>query len=275
MRTILPEDRNIKHPDRTILTIYTGAEYFSFSLYDPEETGSYFYKELIGENHFDAFSVFKEAFFKRDFFSLPFRKVWIMNHTPNFTFVPGSIYKDQYREDFIRFLFSDQQGIILNRSLSSAGITILHQLPETVYQFMLHSFTEPEFIHYSAPVITYFLKTSKKVNARQMIVNLHEKGLDIFCFSKETFLLGNYFPCKGLSEALYYILFTWKQLQMDQLDDCLLITGNIAFKEELIGKLALYVQQIRFPTIPPEIYFEGVETDRIPFELATLSLCEL
>ena len=275
MRTILPEDRNIKHPDRSILTIYTGPEHFSFSLYDPEETGSYFYKELIGENRSDAFSVFKEVFFKHDFFSLPFRKVWIMNHATNFTFVPGSIYRDKYQEDFMHFLFSDQQGIILNRSLSSAGLTILHQLPETVYRFMLRSFTQPEFIHYSAPLITYFLKTIKKANAWQMIVNLQEKGLDIFCFSRETFLLGNYFPCKGLSEALYYILFTWKQLQMDQLDDCLYIIGEAVFKEELIGKLALYVQQIQFPAIPPEIYFKGVETDRIPFELAALSLCEL
>ena len=269
------EYRNIAHPDRLILTIYTDLEHFSFSLYDPEETGSYLYKELSGENRSDAFSDFKEAFFEQTFFSLPFRKVWIMNRTPNFEFVPDSFYKDEYKEDFIHFLFPDRQGIILTDSIPDAGINILYQLPEDVYRFMLRSFPQPEFIHYSTPVISYFIKNSKNVEARQMVVNLQENGVDIFCFSKETFLLGNYFPCKGLPDALYYILFVWKQLLMNQLDDYLHITGNATFKEELIDRLTPYLQQILLPEISEEICFEGVDTDRIPFELAAISLCEL
>ena len=274
METILTKDLNIEHPDRSILTIYTGPEHFSFSLYDPEKTGSYFYEELTGENQPDVFSVFKETFFKQAFFSLPYRKVWIMNRTPSFTYVPRSFYKDNYREDFVNFLFSDKQGITMNNSVSSDGITVLYQMPEEVYRFMLRSFSKPEFVHYSSPIIAYFLKKSKKANIRQMVVNLQEKGLDIFCFSKETFLLGNYFPCKGLSEALYYILFTWKQLQMNQLADCLHITGDATFKGLLIDKLKLYLRNIYRLSILPEIHFEGVEIDRIPFELIALSLCE-
>jgi hypothetical protein len=88
-------------------------------------------------------------------------------------------------------------------------------------------------------------------------------------------LLGNYFPCKGLQEALYYILFVWKQLKLNQLDDYLHITGDAVFKEELIDKLSLYLQQIKFPAIPSAIHFDGVETNRIPFELSTISLCGL
>ena len=276
MKAIFPEDQNIKHPDRSILTIYTGPEHFSFSWYNPEEAGSYFYKELMSENHSDAFSIFKEAFFEQTFFSLPFRKVWIMTRTPHFLFIPHSFDKDKYREDFVHFLLSDdQQGITLTGSVASTGITVLYQMPEDIHHFMLRSFAKPEFIHYSAPLIAYFLRQNQKLNSRQMVVDLQEKGLDIFCFSRKTFLLGNYFPCKGLSDALYYILFTWKQLQMDQLNDCLHIVGDTVFKEELIGKLALYLQQIQYPVIPSEIYFEGVNTDRIPFELALLSSCEL
>ena len=270
MNTIFPEDLNIKHPEQSILAIYIAPEHFSFSLHGPEEKGSFLYKEISGEDQADAFTAFKDVFFNNPFFSLPFRKVWIMNRTPNFIFVPDSFYKDEYKEDFIQFLFSNQQGMTVTDSVPPAGVKVLYQLPEDVYQFMLRSFSEPEFIHFSTPVISYFIKNSKNVNVRQMVVNLREKGLDIFCFSKETFLLGNYFPCGGLQDALYYILFTWKQLKLNQLDDCLHIIGNTAFKKELIDKLALYFQQILFP----EIYFESVETDCIPFELIALSTCE-
>jgi len=269
------KEKNIDYPEQSILTIYAGPEQFSFSIYNPEEAGSYSYGELTDENQTDAFSVFKEEFFERTFFTLPFRKVWIMNHTPMFTFIPNSIYKEKDRDNYLDFMFSNRQGIPLNSSIPSAGIKVLYQLPEAIYHFMLRSFANPEFIHYSEPLISYFLKKNKPVNDCQMVVNLQKNGLDIFCFSKDTLLLGNYFPCKGLSEAVYFILFTWKQLRFSQLNDCLYITGNTVFKDDLIKKLTPYLQQIHYPAIPSEIYFEGVNTDCVPFELTALSLCEL
>jgi len=268
-------DKNITRPEHSILTIYIGSEQFSFSIYDPDEAGSYFYGELTNENQTGDFSAFKEAFFEQTFFSLPFKKVWIMNRAPVFAFIPDSIYNDDCRDDFINFLFSDRQGIPMTNSVPSGQLTVLYQMPEAIHRFMLRSFAQPEFIHYSTPLITYFLEDSKKSDVRQMVVNLQKDGLDIFCFSTGVFLLGNHFPCKGLSDALYYIMFTWKQLCLNQTDVFLYITGNNVFKEELIEKLELYIRQIYFPEAPPEIYFEGVDTDCIPFELTALSSCEL
>ena len=275
MKTIFPEELNIKNPNRSILTIYTGEEHFSLSLYNPEEQGSFLYKELSDEDQTDAFAVFKEVFFDNPFFSLPFRKVWIMNRTPNFLFIPDAINKEKTQDDFLHFLFPERQGTTLNHSISHTGINVLYQLPEAIHHFMLRSFAAPEFIHYSTPLITYFLKKSRNSNVRQMIVNLRKKGLDIFCFSEGTFILGNYFPCKSLSDMVYFILFTWKQLQWDQLNDRLLISGNTGFKDELTEKLAFYIQEVHPLTIPSENHFEGIDTNQIPFELATLSLCEL
>ena len=272
MKTIFPENKNIDHPERSILTLYAGTDRFSFSIYDPEEAGSYFYGKPTDENHADAFSVFKEAFFEQAFFSLPFRKIWIMYRTPTFAFVPNEIYKDNDKEDFMQLLFTENEGITLNHIISYTRISVLYQIPEDIHRFMIRSFVNPEFIHYSAPVIAYFLEEVKKADFRRMIVILQEKGLDIFCFSGNTFLLGNYFPCKGLSDALYYILFTWKQLQFNQLNDYLHITGNVAFKDELLNKLAPYLQQIRQLAVSPAVHFEGVNTETIPFELAVLSL---
>ena len=274
MLTIFPTNRKIDRPDRSILTIYTGPDQFSFSLYDPEEAGSYFYKELSDENQVDAFSSFKEVFFDHDFFSLPFRKIWIMNRTPTFTFIPDSIYQDKSKEDFLNFLFSEKQGITLNHTISSTGINVLYQLPENIYRFIIRSFTKPVFIHYSTPFITYF-REKLKANVCRMVINLQEKGLDIFCFSEETFLFGNYFPSNGLSETLYYILLIWKQLRFNQMNDYLHIMGNVTFKEGLICRLAPYLRHIYCLHIFPEIHFEEVETDQIPFELAALSSCEL
>ena len=259
MKILLPENRIITCPEQTILTVYVCPEQFAFSLFNPEEAGSFFYRKITGNRQSDALSAFKEAFFDNDFFTLPYRKVRIMNQSPFFTYIPHPIYNDEYKEDFMRFLFSEQGGITLNQSLPSAGITVLHQCPETIYHFLLRSFAQPEFIHYSAPLIIYFLEKSRTISANQMVVNIREKGLDIFCFRQDTFLMGNYFPYNHLSEMIYYILFAWKQLKFNQLDDILHLIGNSALQNELTSKLIPYLQQINCVNLSSEEYFEGVD----------------
>jgi len=275
MNAILPDNKYIEKPDQKILTIYTGDKYLSFSLHNPAERGSFFFKELTEENQVDAFTVLKEAFLNNEFFALPFRKVLVMSHTPTFTYIPNSVYKGTNEEDFMQFLFTDHKGITLNHTISIAECKVLFKLTEDIYNFALRSFAKPEFIHYSEPLITFFLKNSKSFKNRRMIVNLKENGLDIFCFSRKTFLLGNYFKCNNIQEALYFILFTWKQLQFNQLDDSLYFWGDISFGDELKEKLKQYLQQVFPLEFPAANHFESVETSRIPIELAMLSVCGL
>jgi len=274
MSDIFLKNRNIDNPERLTLVIYNHPDHFSYSLYDPEKRGFSIFEQVYLENQPDGFSAFKEAFFGNDLFSLPFRKVLIMNRSPFFTFIPNSIYDDSYKEEYIRFLFIDHQGIALNQSIPSFGITILYHLSKEIYDFMNRSFQEPEFIHFSAPLITYFLSESKKLKCCQMIVNLQEKGIDIFCFSNDTLLLGNFFSCNDSHEALYYILFTWKQLKFNQLDDVLLIAGDTLYKDTLIEKIEPYIKQIQCLSVSPEFFFEGVDSAHFPFEIALIPLCE-
>lgn len=274
MKTFFHEYKGINQPDRLILTIYLSIEQISISLYDPDKNGSYCYKDLTTEDHIDIFSAFKEQFFDNAFISLPFRKVLIMYRSPFFTYVPTSMYSDSLQKDFMKFLFPDQQGKILSHPVASSDIMVLYQMPETVYDFFIRSFAKPDFIHYSAPMISFFLEKLKD-DASRMIVNIQETGLDIFCFSKDNFLMGNYFPCKTPSEMAYFILFTWRQLQFNQMNDSLHISGNANLKVEIIDLISTYINKIYYLPVFPEIHFEGVETGNIPFELTALSSCAL
>jgi len=275
MNMNFPDETIIGNPARSTLMIYTDPEHFSFSVYDKNRKGSFFYEEIPGDNRFSPFSVFKRMFFNNNFFSLPFRKVLFMYRTPVFTFVPSSIYDEKYKEDFLKFHFPENRGIALSHNILNTEINVLYRVPEDVCQFMLKSFIKPEFIHHAEPLITYFLDKAKTTNNNRMIVNLEEYGMDILCFSRGTFLLENYFRFDGLTEALYYILFTWKQLQFNQIYDGLFITGNATFKKELISRLAYYLEQVNHLDLPYAGHFEGINPDKIPFELAALSVCGL
>jgi len=274
MKINFPENINLAHPERYILTIYIHPEKFSFSLYNPVDDGSYFYYE-IENGQTDAFSAFKEMLFENEWFSLPFRRVYIINNTSAFTYIPTLIYRDKDKKDYMKFLFSENNGRILSHSLQIAEVTILHQLPENIYEFFQRSFVNAEFIHHTASLIAYFQERSKTVNANKMIVNKNGNGLDILCFSRGKFLLGNHFTCNRPEDALYYILFTWKQLDFNQQEDFIYLAGDISSKKELLEKLKLYIHNIIPVNIVPEEHFDRIDTNAIPFELAALSLCEL
>jgi len=268
-------DKKIDNPERLTLIVYLGTEYLSLAFYDPDERGSFFHQELTLDNQTDTLIFLKEVFSNKSFFSLPFGKVWIMYNNPVFTFVPDSIYEEKYGKDLLKFQFLNNQGIVLNNIISNTGIRVIYRMPDDIYQLILNTFAKPVFIHYSVSFISYFLEKVKNINNRRMVVNLCENGLDIFCFSGESLLLGNYFQCKDESEALYYILFTCKQLQFNQLNDYLHITGESIFKNKLIENLELYLKRIYLLDIPPAYHFEGIETSKIPFELAAISICGL
>jgi hypothetical protein len=260
-------------PEKYILTVYVHPEKFSFSLHRPDDPKSYFVYKIDSTERSDAFSVFKDLFFDNDFFTYPFQRTYILVFSSLFTFVPNAIYSNQYKDDFIQFIFSEKKDKFLDHSISFLKLRVLYSISETVYDFFIRSFNHPEFIHHLTPLITYFGHSNTKYENRRMIINIHEKGVDIVCFSGQLFIFGNHFPCEKYQDAIYYILYTWKQLKMDRYSDVLYVSGLYEQNKELIRELKLYIQQVCPKPIPEACRFD-TRIKNIPFELAIFSLCE-
>jgi hypothetical protein len=269
MKINIPKKINPNDSGKYVLTVYVHPEKFSFSFHCPDEPASCFFYKVNPAEQSDAFTVFKDLFFENEFFTYPFQRTCILVFSPLFTYVPAVIYSDKYKADFIKFIFSEKEEKILDDSVSSAKLKILYPIAEDVYDFFIRSFNEPEFIHYSSPLIACFLPSDVKYKKQQMIVNAHPKGIDVLCFSQKSFLLGNHFPCEKFHDAVYYILYTWKQLKMNRFDDSLHVTGEHSQNEELIKKLRLHIQHVRPLPVTSEYRFEIINARDVPFELAS------
>ncbi|MDR0769373.1 MAG: DUF3822 family protein [Dysgonamonadaceae bacterium] len=263
MKINIPDNIDLHVPNRYILTVYVHPEKFSFSLHCTNSLESCFFYKVDTAGQTDAFSAFKDLFFDNDLFALSFQKTCILDFSPLFTYVPDAIYSEKYKEDYIKLIFSERTGVFLDHAVPAAKLRVLYPVSEPVHNFFVRSFDAPEFVHYTAPLITHFHSPDIKRNRRQMIVNTHEKGVDVFCFSKKLFLLGNHFPCEKRQDALYYILYTWKQLKLDKFADSLLVAGNPSRDIELIDTLRLYLRHVH--PAPPIIPDADIT---IPFEMA-------
>ncbi|MDL2223334.1 DUF3822 family protein [Bacteroidales bacterium OttesenSCG-928-M11] len=275
MQVKLPEAIDLSHPEKYILTIRIHPQMYSFSLYNPVENGSYFYHTVVGDKQLSSFQNFREMYFDNEFLSLPFRKIFILNYNSSFTFIPSILFNDKDKSNYMEFLSPKTEQTLLSEPLSQLGFTIVHGIEEEAYEFMFRTFISAKYIHYTAPLITYFKSRIQLVNAGRMIVNLDKTGVDVICFSRDSLLSTTHFDCNDTKDMEYYILYTWKQMKFDQLKDFIYIAGDNGHRNKLIDVLKEYIHNLIPINITPEAHFEGIETRSVPFEQACLSLCEL
>jgi hypothetical protein len=273
----IPENIDLTQAERYILTIRIHPEEYSFSLHNPVDSTAYFYCPLKRCKTVAALRFFQDMYFDEgnEFFTLPYRKVYIVNYSPIFTYIPSLIFNNKDKSKYLDFLFMENEGKSLHHQLQSPEITILHTLPEKVYEFLQRSFIDAKIVHHTAPLIVYFQTRNKTVNRNKIVVNLQYPGLDVLCFSQETFLLGNHFQCNNRMDAVYYILFIWKQFKFDQLNDYVYIAGDAASQENLSEDLRKYIRNI---VSAPVVYGQssGVADGQVvPFEMDCLYQCEL
>jgi len=261
MKIQLPDKFDLTRPEHYILIVEVHPGQFSFFLYNPEDDFSYFYQRIPESEQPDAFVHFQNVFFDNEFFALPFKKVYLINYTPIFTYVPTPLFKEEDKKEYLKFHFIGHPGKILCQNLQKPAVSILHGMPEEIYDFFHRSFVDIQIMHHTAPLIRYFRNKIQLENWNRLIINRQGKYLDILCFSRSDFLLGNHFVCQQPADALSYILFVWQQMQFDQLKDFIYIMGD---KADLLRQLQVYIQNI----IPVDL------TTGIPFEITALTLCE-
>jgi hypothetical protein len=73
---------------------------------------------------------------------------------------------------------------------------------------------------------------------------LHDSRIDIFSFQQHRFRFANTFDASHSHDALYYLLFTWKQLGLSNEDDELHLVGRSEHMEWLTTKLKSYLRRV-------------------------------
>ena len=271
-----PEKLDILSAEKYILTFEVLDEMYSFSMYDPAEKGSFFYHEIERISGEDAFSDFENFYYENEFLSNLYRKVFVINNTSGFTFVPTNVFDEKKKNDLLRFNFSGNEDRVLIQNMRKPEITILHGMRENVFDFFSRTYINLHFVHHLSPLLSYFSEIVHLGNANRLIINMQNKGLDIMYFNPSgDFIFANHFKYNHLNDAVYYIFFVWKQFDLEQLKDFVYVAGNSSQKTDLIKQLQKYVHNVFPVNITPSDHFLGLNTHHIPFELLSLTLCEL
>lgn len=261
----IPDTIDLSRSERYVLTIFLHPEKWSVMIHEPGGS-NVFVAEDQPEQQLDVFASFKDWFFENDFFACPFQRVVVVSLSNDFTFIPEEFEPNMRGPEFLQYLSSERGGVIEHNIVAEAKLFVVYRMTEAVYDFFFHSFPEPVFVHQMAPLIGFFSRQNLFEDRKRMVVCSHGSQLDLLCFDGEQLLLANSYSAARLRDALYYIMFTWKQLKYSQTDDVMLVDGDA--DGTLTAELSKYIRYIYPATEHPIIPLHP----GTPVSLALMSL---
>jgi len=272
MTISIPDTLTVDNSGKYIVSIRLRSDGFSFSGYIPSSPGSFFSREIEFEKGESFIESLKETFFANDFFAWMYKQVRIITETNRYTLVPKTLYNEKRKQEFLDFTLSDPGAFCVENGQEDK--VLLYSVDNEIYEFCSRSFIDPHFYSHIMPQMILWEQDSIKRNSVvQMYVASHEKMIDVCCFRQGDLLMVNSFDVNQSEDALYYILYVWKQLGLSQEKDLIFIHGKPDVSNRMIELLRTYLRNVNPVEVPSETYLLGRDMALAPMDIIALSIC--
>ena len=133
----------------------------------------------------------------------------------------------------------------LTKVLPDLGTVCVFAVNKDLKMVVEDHFTDVRIQNVMQPVWSHLYRNSMLVGRRRKLYGyFHDRHVDIFSFQQRRFRFANSFDATHQHDALYYLLFAWTQLAMNNEEDELHIVGNIEYKEWLVAKLKQHLRNV-------------------------------
>ena len=184
---------------------------------------------------------------------------------------------EQFEEEDVRTLFDhaftagQDQRIVRYNVLPDLKAVCLFAVNKDLNSVISDQFEHVQYIQAMTPVWRHCHQRSFTGYRNKLYGYFHGKQLDLFSFQKNRFKYSNSFKASRAHDALYFLLYVWKQLHLENEHDELHIMGDIPEQAWLMQELKRYLQNVYI--INPAADFQEAPVTAIadmPYDLMTL-----
>lgn len=228
-----------------ILSIRLSTDGFSFSIHSSlqDEPVSYVNKEI--EPSLSLTANVKRVFREVELLGQEYRRVNVIMVNKRFTLVPLEMFEDDQAELLFHHNHTKKENETIHFNiLKKSNAVVVFGMDKSAVQFLSEQYPEAKFYSHASALIEYFSMKSKLGNNRKMYAVVRGDAVDVFCFERGHLMLANSFDCKETPDRIYYLLYLWKKLALDQERDELHLTGVLTDKEQLIQGLRKFIVKV-------------------------------
>ena len=205
---------------------------------------------------------------KADFFSQSLAFV----NLPS-TLVPDKLYKKEEAETLLAFN-TKVIGTVLSDNIISQNAYLIYSVPESILTIVSNFFPKAKYKAQESILIQHYSQiNTKKKNA---YLYLNEQKVSITIFNGDKIIFNNSFKYTSKEDLLYYVLFTFEQLNLSNDNIDVTVFGAIEDTDEYFSLMHEYIRNIKLGKRPHQFTFPAefnTLADHKYFGLFTQILC--
>nr|WP_302829840.1 DUF3822 family protein [uncultured Bacteroides sp.] len=239
------ETTDFSKSEQYTLSIRLSTDGFSFSVFNPLNDGELSFYERDVEESLSLTANLKQTFREVEWLNHTFRRVNVIMADKRFTFIPLEFFEDEQAETVFYHNHPQRENETVQYNiLPKNNIVVLFGMDKSACTFLNEEYPNIKFYSQASPLIEFFATKSRLGNSRKMYAHLRKDAIDIYTYERGRLLLANSFTCKEMNDRIYYLLYIWKQLGMEQERDELHLTGSLSDKDQLLPELRKFIRQV-------------------------------
>ncbi len=262
-----------KRTQQARLTIRVSKNTLSFSVVDREAEHQLIYEPYTMKSGVSIAANLRQAFGESELLQRGYQKVRVYIDTP-ILLVPIEEFHEEDLTVLYQHAFTGSHSdAILYRVQPNLNVVAVFPINKDLKMVIEDNFQDVRFTPIMQSMWNYLHKRSFTGINHKLYAYFHDKKVDVFCFEKNRFKFYNSFQADHAKDALYFILFVWKQLGLQQMQDELHVSGDIPDKDWFLYNAKLYVKKTFL--LNPSAEFNRApitEIKGMPFDLLTLYL---
>ena len=254
------------------LTIRIGRGTLSFAMLNPaSEERPVIFEPYVVRSGISMAANLREAFKKAQLLMDPPPRVRVMLDSQVLV-MPIEQFDEQHIVSMYNYSFPQHsQDAVLYNVLPDLNAVAVFAINKDLRLVINDHFRDVQIVCANSPVWRNLYHRSFTGTRHKLYGYFHERQLEVFSFQQNRFKFCNTFEAAHSHDALYFLLYVWKQLQLKPEYDEMHLVGDIPDREWLLSELKKYLQKAYI--INPSADFNRspvTEIKGMPYDLMTL-----
>lgn len=249
--------KNIEYTSKRKLSIQFSLDGFSFCISNAEDSIVHFSSYSFDDETTTPESLVQhiEEIFKTDTdLHYDFDSVTVIHENHLNSLVPNRYFKQDALKSYLNYnIKTISTDYITHDDLDELHMKNVYVPYVNVNNFLFQNFGEFEFKHHASVLIEKLVHQSKK-DTTHFYVNVTKSALDIVVIQDQSLQYFNSFEYHTKEDFIYYILFTFEQLQLDPNEQMVQLTGAIEKPSDLYEIAYKYIRHVDFLTTSLESF---------------------
>lgn len=251
------------------LTIRVGRSSLAFAL--PADGGSVTYEPYVVKSGVSMAANLREAFKTSQLLTVGATRARVMVES-SVLMMPIEKFDEKEMADLYHYTYpGTEQDVVCYNVLPDLNAVAVFAVNKDLKLVVDDHFRGVKLLAAVTPVWRHLHQRSYTGPHNKLYGYFHERQLDVFSFQQNRFRFCNAFEVKHAHDALYFLLYVWRQLALQAASDELHVVGDLPGQEWLLGELRRYLRNVLLVSPSADLGHASVTAIKgMPYDMQTL-----